>query len=248
YERLKNEMSEPVFAQEILAEFRDLTRGKVYLNFSKENIVKENPFAAQVEVAKYLPIIVSMDFNLNPMCWVLGQFYKKTFYFFKEFYLENSNTQDASIKLIEYLNKLRERKLIQAEPNLIITGDPAGKAGQRAAAGQSDYDIVLNYLRTHRYSYDFRVPDSHPAVKDRVNAVNAALKNFNGEKKLFIHESMLKTIKDFERVVWKSNQSMIDKTNPQLTHLSDAIGYCVSELMPVQSVSIGDSKLRVIIR
>src|SRR6185369_15414894 len=70
----KATMSENVFAQEILAEFREIGVGKVYRQHGVHNQVQQNPFAVRgLELSPYLPIIVGLDFNVGLMCWELGQ-------------------------------------------------------------------------------------------------------------------------------------------------------------------------------
>ena len=77
-----------------------------------------------------------------------------------------------------------------------------------------------------------------PAVKDRVNCVNAMLKNRLGERRLSVDASCKELIKDFERVQWKRDpfgnpMIEIDKSDPKRTHLSDAVGYMIAHQFPL---------------
>jgi hypothetical protein len=244
YESAMRDMSEAYFAQEILAEFRDLTSGKVYKGFTKDNILERSPFVFESKneseysnhVSPFLPIILGADFNVSPMCWILGQNRLKTWYFFKEIKLDDSSTQEAADELISILITLRNENLLKANPNLIVTGDASGNARQRAAAAMSDYDILFQKLKQANISFESRVPDANTMVKDRVNAVNALLNNSNGEKNLFVNKNCKWVIRDFERVVWKNNSSnTLDKTDKSLTHMSDALGYAIQSLTPIES-------------
>ena len=49
----------------------------------------------------------------------------------------------------------------------------------------------------------FILKRSNPSVRDRINAMNAALCNHNYERRLLIHPRYVKTIRDLERVQWK---------------------------------------------
>jgi hypothetical protein len=236
FDEAREEMSEPIFAQEILAEFRDLTAGKAYIGFNEKNRVDFNPFRIDLSADPHaaLPIVLAMDFNLSPMCWTLGQTKVGEFYWFDEIYLENSHTQEASKVLVEKLEALRAKKY---NVDVIIVGDATGKAGQRAAAGKSDYDIVKTALREAGFRFDDRTPDSNPPVKDRVNNVNRLLKAFDGSARMFINpEGCPQLIKDLQRVVWKSSSyALLDQTgkNKTRTHASDGIGYAAWVLCPV---------------
>jgi hypothetical protein len=67
-----------------------------------------------------------------------------------------------------------------------------------------------------------------PAVKDRVHAVQKMLR----DGRLTVAGCAC-LVKDFEQVVWRSGD--IDKvTKPELTHASDALGYAVEKLFPVE--------------
>jgi hypothetical protein len=63
-----------------------------------------------------------------------------------------------------------------------------------------------------------------------VNAVNAMLCNSQGMRRLFIDPRCRRLIRDLERVVWKADGhgnvgAQLDKSDPELTHVSDALGY-----------------------
>ena len=135
----------------------------------------------------------------------------------------------------------------KANPTLIITGDATSKAGQRAAGGASDYDILTEVLRDHEISFTMKVPEANPLVKDRVNAVNSKLKAADGSVHLWILEAdswpgmgCPNFIRDLQRVVWKvgarSKPILEQKKDPDLTHSSDGPGYGISELTPAKSV------------
>lgn len=237
---IKRTMSEAEFAQEMLAEFRDLTAGRAYYGYSQENLLDHTPFPTndlEQRVSDKLPIVVGCDFNLTPMSWVLGQFDKSKWYFFDEIFLPDSNTQEASRVLVEKLVSLKARGLLRAQPNVIICGDATGKAGQRAAAGQSDYDILLGMLKANGITYDNATPNANPIVKDRVNTINAKLKPLSGSPTLFFSPKNCPNLKkDWERVVWKAPGVLDKSKDPLLTHISDAAGYAVHALDPIKSI------------
>jgi hypothetical protein len=50
----------------------------------------------------------------------------------------------------------------------------------------------------------------------------------SGEVSLLVDRKCKGLIKDFEQVVYKPESTIVDKErNPQLTHLSDALGYLI---------------------
>jgi hypothetical protein len=82
-------------------------------------------------------------------------------------------------------------------------------------------------------------PPSHPAVKDRVNAVNAMFCSTLGERRLFLDPRCDELRKDLQQVVWKADVAgnitgAIDKSDRRRTHVSDALGYLVQEEFALQ--------------
>ena len=79
-----------------------------------------------------------------------------------------------------------------------------------------------------RIRASFHYKTSNPGVKDRVAAVNSLLKSTSGEIRLFIDPKCKHLMKDLERVVWKPGTALLEKDkDPELTHISDALGYLV---------------------
>lgn len=242
----KRTMSTAQFEQEYMAQFRDLTSGKAYLNFTEENLRRESPFVQGGIIHRQLPIVVAMDFNLSPMAWTLGQKKVDDFYWFDEVWLKGTHTQEAAELLCQ--------KIIghgHKDVGVILAGDATSKSGQRAAAGQSDYDIVCQTLDRHGIKWMNVTPDSNPQVKDRVNNLNAKLKDGLGTQHMWFHPDLCPmAVRDFQRVVWKQSAGgvLLDQTsNTELTHSSDGIGYAAFALSPLK-YDAALPTLRVILR
>ena len=114
------------------------------------------------------------------------------------------------------------------------SGSTAMRPGAaRSTAGHSDYEIIRQFFRTQSdFHVSYHGRSSNPAVRDRVNAVNAMLCNHQGERRLLVNPCCKQLIRDLERVSWKADSHdnllpQLDKTNPGLTHVSDALGYLI---------------------
>ena len=156
-----------------------------------------------------LSIGIGMDFNVDAMSSIV--FYKGTnwIHVFDEIRLKNSNT-------FEMCNVLKDKY-----PDATIYPDATGSA-RRSSATQSDHDII------RKAGFKIRSPRKNPPVRDRVNAVNKLLRDEN-----FSCYNCPNLIMDLERNVWKSGD--IDKTDPEQSHASDAIGYAIEYLFPIRS-------------
>lgn len=216
-------MSEDVFAQEIMAEFREIGVGKVYKSHGIWNQKIENPLAVRgMEWSPYLPIIVGLDFNVGLMVWELGQRNGNRIHYADEIAVENTDTAECSIILID---KVKDHK-----PGVILVGDASGNARRTSAVGETDYKIIKKILTDAKIKYEDRTPKENPFIKDRINAMNSSLKAADGSVNLTYNPGRCKYLKrDFERVKWKqgADGAFLDKSDPLATHSSDAAGYPV---------------------
>lgn len=222
-------MSEDVFAQEILAEFREIGVGKAYKNHGTWNQATENPFAVRGQLwSPYLPIVVGLDFNVGLMVWELLQNRGHDFYFGDEIAVSNTDSEECAKILAE---KVKDHK-----PGVILIGDASGNARRTSAVGKTDYTIIKNVLQSYGIKYEDRTPKENPFVKDRINCTNGLLKAADNTIHLWYNAQCKYLKRDFERVKWKqgADGAILDKSDPLATHASDAGGYplCVlSELM-----------------
>ena len=72
-----------------------------------------------------------------------------------------------------------------------------------------------------------RVKHINPIVVNRVNAMNKALQD-----NMIIDPSCKELINDLEKVTNKPNSREIDKSNKELSHMTDALGYAVEWEFP----------------
>jgi Terminase large subunit, T4likevirus-type, N-terminal len=239
-EAARRDLDERTFRQEYEASFENWS-GAVYYAFSRESNVRP------VQYNPKIPICWSLDFNVNPMCSVIGQLEEdfspahfdfftlvnrdekriKTLRIMDELWLSNSNTAEACG---EFCNRILP--YLDRNPNLTVKiyGDASGSARQTAAGpgAKSDWEIVRREMKRMGIQASFHYKSSNPGVKNRVAAVNSLLKSTSGEIRILIDPKCKKLIKDLEQVAWKPGTALIEKEkNPELTHISDALGYLV---------------------
>ena len=201
----RRDLDERTFRQEYEASF-ETAAGRVYYAFDRDENVKESKYRND------LPIVVCMDFNVSPMCWTIIQTVKDEDYAIDEITRYNTNTEEMSKALGD---------LYGYGSAFIIYGDYSGTF-RSTSSRTTDYDIIKQILPAS----DIRIQPNPPVV-NRVNAVNARLKNAAGQRRLFIDPKCKTLIKDFEQVIWKEGKREIDKANIELTHASDGVGYYI---------------------
>ncbi len=165
-------------------------------------------------------VILSFDFNVNPMCAAELIMTGRTRYQVYEHKISNSNTKELCESIIESMQRRYENA---RELNLILTGDASG-AARSTTGDNSDFEIIQKAFIDAEYKHSSLVlKGSNPPVRERINFVNALLE----KKQFFIAESCKASVKDRELVTWKkgSEKFIIDKSDREVTHLSDAADY-----------------------
>jgi len=202
------------FRQEYEASFEGATE-RVYYAYRAQRHVDSG-----IRRDENLPIIVCCDFNVDPCVWVLAQTDGRRVWVFDEIVLHNTNTVEMGREFLKRYGR--------HEAGVVVYGDSAGSA--RSTTGKTDY-VLLSELGLARQ----RIKRRNPPVRDRVNAVNSMLENTRDECRLFHHPRCMHLKKDFESVVWSGSGVDIDKTNPERTHATDALGYFIEYEFPLQS-------------
>jgi hypothetical protein len=212
YERLKASYDENFYQQEALGKYLNLQAGRVYYTFERKEHVGVYP----VDPAK--PLLWSWDFNLNPMSSVICQRLDDVVHVVDEIVLQTSSTPEVCD---EFLQRYGEHRA-----GVKIYGDASG-GHSSTVTGTSDYQYIRKFLAGHRSLHGtLAAAASNPPVRDRVNLVNARLKNANGDRRLFVDRRCRQLLKDFEEVCYKADSGQIDKDHDsKRTHLSDALGY-----------------------
>ena len=225
------EMDERTYRQEFEANFETLGVGRAYYAFEREHNVKNFCFSPQ------LPLYWSLDFNMNPLCSVLMQVCNGLAVVLDELILPDSNTLAACE---EFLSRT-EKMSLGSQLHVQVYGDSTGDQ-RRTSASRTDWQIIRELFNRYRdrFRVTFHVPSVNPPVKDRVNCVNARLRNHAGQYRLMVHQNCKNLIRDFEQVCWKTDPhgntlAELDKSDRMRTHVSDAVGYLIAREFPMRT-------------
>ena len=242
YEKLAASYDERFYQQEVLGKYLNIRSGRAYYSFDRSLNIKTLTYdSAQ-------PICWSLDFNVNPMCSVIGQripvvegIYEKKvsrFNVLEEIYIQDSNTPQACAEFVNRVAKYaRGRQLL-----VNVYGDATGSKRTTATVGSpSDWSTVRQELaRYSNLQVSYKYSRGNPIQKDRVAAVNAVLCNSQGERRCFIDPRCDKLVRDLERVTWKQGAAILDQdTDKMLTHISDALGYWIDAEASVSKMDGG---------
>jgi len=208
-EAARRDLDERTFKQEYEASFTEYG-GVVAYNFDYKETIKplNNPNTNVIHVG--------MDFNLSPGTMAIFDIRGDIIHFHDEIYMLNSNTD----MMVE------ELKHRYPGAQVIVYPDPAGRARKSASAGRSDISILQNA------GFVVKARPTHTSIKDRVNALNARLKNGAGERKLLISPKCKNIINSLGRLSYIEGTNQIEKAG--LEHMFDAASYPVDFLFPIK--------------
>ena len=211
-EQAKQDIDIRTFRQEFEGTFENYA-GSVYYNFHPVESVIDR----KIDWEK--PLHIGMDFNVDPMSACVTQIEKDKIYAVDEIIIYSSNTD-------EMCQEIRDRYGSKAQ--IFIYPDPASRQRKTSAGGRTDLSILQNA------GFKVKVKHKHPSIRDRVNAVNAKLKDSKGVRHIFVSKSCKTMIKGLQRQIYKENTNIPDKEQG-FDHMNDALGYLIDYIKPLTS-------------
>lgn len=226
-EDMRAQMDDRSYRQEFEASFEGLA-GRAYYAFDRKEDVKP------VELLRGLPVAVAFDFNIMPATAVIGQPAGQDARVWREVWIAHAGGEATKASAEKVQALLREQNWTG---EVRIYGDPAGQAGK--TTGPSDHAVVKAMFPGATWC----IPRAAPHVKDRVAAVNARCRTADGRRHLMVDPSCHRLIADLEQVIFKNDGDLDKKSNELLTHISDAAGYWIHAVWPVQKprVVVGEA-------
>lgn len=219
-EAAKRRMSLRQYRQEYEASFETAT-GRVYEDYSAANATSET-------IQPHEQIMWFHDFNYTPMSSGIGVRRNggKDFYILDEIILTSAVSRQSAIEFVERYKHHQNK-------NLLLYGDPAGRAGEKHGHA-SDYTEMEQYLRQNNWTVTRRVKPAAPAIKDRQNAVRAKIANAAGEISLFVNPAKAPyTHKGLATVQIKKGSTFLEEET-EYQHITTAVGYCVDYEWPIR--------------
>lgn len=195
-----------------------------------------------------MQLFVSMDFNVDPMSVVIGQYelgtgagYTQRLEVLEELSLLDSNTPNMMMVLIPRLLEYQRGYTLSVQ----VFGDAAGT--QRGTQSvKTNWQIVADHFALYpSIHYKFLRRKTNPLIRDRVNAVNTMLMAADGTIRMYVDEQRCpELVLDFKKVRWDEDSSgnksgQLDKSDKKRTHISDALGYAVEYLFSLKTKAGG---------
>lgn len=173
-----------------------------------------------------LPLVVGMDFNVNPMSAVLLQPFTtreglEGLHAITECYQHDGNTFGMAAWLVEFCKANRV-------PRSKVTVYPDASGRARSTSGKTDHQI----LREAGFKVD--APRANPPIRDRVNVVNGLLSPMLLRfPRLLVDPSCVVLIEALEKQPRDEKTGLPDKTKG-FDHPVDALGYPCAKRYPLR--------------
>lgn len=217
-EAAKRRLSKRQYRQEYGASF-ETASGRIYEDYGKENLCNE-------EIRPHEQILWCHDFNYTPMSSAVVVKRGGDYYILDEVVLESAVSKQSAQEFVERYSNHQNK-------NILLYGDPAGKAGEKHGH-QSDYTAMEKLLRQHGWTVTRKVRAKAPAIVDRQNAVRAFICNAADERRLFINPNRAEYAhKGFQRVQLKEGSTFLEAVS-KYQHITTAVGYMIEYNHPIQ--------------
>lgn len=222
----KRTMGVKQYRQEYEASF-ETTSGRIYDDYGTANLTTEI-------IASHEQLWWHHDFNFTPMSsGVAVRRQEKTgakrdcILILDEIILTGAVARQSAM---EFCDKFKEHQ----NRRVIIYGDPAGRAGEKHGH-TSDYTEIEAVLRTNNWTFERRVKNAAPAIRDRQNAVRAKIANAAGDVSLFVNPSKaVYAHKGLSTVQTKEGSAFLEEES-DTQHITTAVGYMVDYEWPINS-------------
>lgn len=216
----RRELDPRIFRQEFEASFEALV-GRVYSNFERLAHCRDID-----EVCGQGEVLIGMDFNVNPMTFVIGHAVNAdTLYISDAVEIPSSNTQEACDEI----------KVRYPQRRIIVCPDPSGRNRTTAS-------LNTNFTILEAAGFVVDAPNRAPMVTDRVNAVQSLLRSADQSVRLYVHPRAGALIRTLEGQQYKVGTSIPAKTG--LDHAGDALGYLVWQQFNVLHLPWSEARVR----
>ena len=201
------------------------------LDVNRDNTIAFPDFSMQYNVSDDLKfdrnstLILTCDFNYNPMCWYLVQEINGEWHILQELIENNVTTKEMCKIITPVIDSYGVKKFT-------LMGDSHGKDKK---TNGSDYSVMLAHFSDAGYDVTLRVQKSNPLIKERLAVLRGLIKNAKGERRLKVSNSCKWLLYNFDECknqlsngglkLPTDNEIQQDDDKRYLIHPIDAVSY-----------------------
>lgn len=235
---LRNSYNDLYYRINVEGEDCDDTTGLVTKGFNKNKQIVDG-----IDIDPSLPIHLTCDFNVDPMCWYICQIKDDNVYVLYEMVKENTTTDSAASIIADLLRNYKNHPII-------INGDASGD--YVTTKGVDYVYIKNNLLRNGFNNLTLKVMAKNPGIEYRISCWNNMICGPGNEPHIFIHPQckyLIYNIENYEVEPGTSKPKRISsskiKNDPMakyLGHPIDAVSYLVCLYFPIKATRYTDYK------
>jgi len=218
--RIKATTDARTYAQEYQGSF-ETYEGLAYTYHDRDVHRKEFP------LKETLPLILCLDFNLDPCIWLIGQIQPERTYIFSELLQHRTDVWRMCVAMKERLTKILgpERAF---KWKIIIYGDYQHGKARSLSAIASSWEIIKGEFKD--WNVEIRIKPN-PRILDRLNATNSRMRALDGTVRFAYHPQCIELGKDYEMVEKKHLEDR--EKQGDRTHASSAVDFMHNYEFPV---------------
>lgn len=203
----------------VLAKWGVVVKSDKFLyTFSNEKHTVE-----KYEPNPHLPILVSFDFNVNPMTCIICQQNGDSLVVFDEMKLNNGSTEE--------LSEMVKAKYVQWMYNMDITGDATGKNREKATRGNiNQYMVIQEVLSIPDRS--IKVASKNAELKDSRVLCNSVLLHADVKITVNCTETISDAIYAAIKINPMTKKMDVIKTEEEGRHFFDNFRYAIHAVFP----------------
>lgn len=225
----KRVLSAQQYRQEYEASF-ETASGRIYDNYGPDNYTKE-------EIKPHEQLLWYHDFNFTPLSSGIGVLRDQNVYLMEEIILTSAVARQSAQEFVDRYKNHQNK-------NVIIYGDPSGRAGEKHGH-VSDYIDIESVLKDSGWRYTRRVKPSTRSIKDGQNAVRAKIKNAAGHVSLYVNTVKAPyTHKSLSTGQLKKGSSFIEEEG-EYQHIGTAVRYFIDYEFPIDKRIATVHELRI---
>ncbi len=176
-----------------------------------------------------LPAHLGADYNVSPMCWIVGQHVGDSFHVLDEIFLEDFGQVDGAMHAADAKGWAKQ-KTPKGDLSRVVVLHPDKSAKSRSTVGDPEFNVMTSTAKQLRWQWSGNAAGVNPPVTARINLVSRMLLNANNVTTLKIHPRCVKLIENFERTARLKSGEYDPGPLGTWGHILDALGYAVWDL------------------
>lgn len=184
----------------------------------------------QIDWLPGLPAHLGADYNVSPMCWIVGQQVGDSFHVLDEVVLQDFGQIDMAMHAADAKGWAKERNGDGGHRPRPVKLHPDKSAKSRSTVGDPEFTVMTQTAKALRWQYSGHAAGINPPVSIRINLVSRMLLNAAGARSLKIHPRCVHLIENLERTARLTSGEYDPGKLGKWGHILDALGYALWDL------------------